>query len=218
MDDGIDLERGESDSAALIYPITNDTRSKDTTSVSNSSVSNNSVDRMDYNTFGNNATNEDGYQSILGGKFCCFRVNKKLRERLIFGLAMLSAIFTLGVVCGLIYYANQVNSDYFPPGLAYAVYTAIGFSGVVGPLLSFFLLTVLSFDKRSIMEMSPILSDNSNVACGHGINQGTNIRLCCCGQVMVEFYPIKSSRTLFSTYLLGTIIPGLIIVLQIANS
>lgn len=219
MNNEIDPNKGKDDSdsnssPAVIHPITGGSHSGDTSSVGSSG----NGAQADYIAFGNNTDNTDGYQSILGGKFCCFRMNKKLRERLVFGLATLSAVFILGVVCGLIYYADRVNSDYFPPGLAYAVYTAIGFSGIVGPLLSFFLSTVLSFDKRSITELSPILSNIPDIENGHSAYRGTNIRLCCCGRVMIEFYPIKNLRTLFGIYLLGTVIPGLIIVLQIANN
>lgn len=221
---GFDLEKGQyqndtgenqTNDIAIIQPDGTDsnygsnTERKDGSS--NRNNSNNSTDH--YRNTGKN----NGYQSILGEKFCCFfKISETVRKKLIIILAILSGLFTISVVFGLIYYADQVNGNYFPSGLAYAVYAAIIFSGLIGPILSFLLSTVFLFNKRNISEMSPILT-NSNYNNSNINSNNVNIKLCCCRKIMIEFYPIKNLRTLIGTYLLGTIIPVLIIFLQIIN-
>lgn len=171
---------------------------------------NSSLNPLAYHTFNNLSSCHD--DSIIGGKCCgCLHITRSTQEKLIVILATLSGIFTLGVVCGLIYYADQVNITYFPPGLAYAIYVAIGFSAVVGPISSFFLTTVISFNNEKMMDIMPIVSSNDT-------NNGRDIKFCCYRRIGIEYYPIKNLRTIFGVYFLGITIPGLIIILQITNS
>lgn len=201
----IDLEKGQSSDVAVLHPIgigSNHCGTTESIEESSDGGSNN------YHSFSDNVNENEQYQSILGGKFCClFKLTGTVRIKLINSLGILSALFTLGVVCGLIYYADQVNIDYFPPGLTYAAYIAIIFSAIIGPVLSFLLSCAITCDKRNISEMSPILLGNSR----------GNTRLCCCGKSMIEFYPVKYLNTIIVTYILGTLILGLIILLHIVN-